>query len=321
MAVSTGPLPPPAEGVRLPWREVPGDVRAAVERSCGSPIVSAVTQRRGFSPGIAVRVTCASGARFFVKGGTSTVNAYSAALHRQEADVLTALDPHIAGRLPVARLRAAVEHDTWILLVLDDVRGRHATIPWRDSDLRLVLAMLDEFATALTPSPIPVPSVGQYHAATLSGWRTLAATNGHDCLDAWTRSHLEALASLEQDWTSHAAGDTLLHTDARADNILFTGDGCVLVDWPHACRGAAGLDTVFLAPSVTMQGGPEPEELLALSATASRMNPDRLRVLVCALAGYFTYNALRPPPPGLPSARPFQAAQGTVTRRWLRHLW
>jgi hypothetical protein len=41
---------------------------------------------------------------------------------------------------------------------------------------------------------------------------------------------------------------------------------------------------------------------------------------VCALAGYFTERSLRAPPPGLPTVRAFQAAQGEVTRRWLAQL-
>ena len=38
-----------------------------------------------------------------------------------------------------------------------------------------------------------------------------------------------------------------------------------------------------------------------------------------ALAGYFTHRALQPPPPGLPTLRAFQAAQGEVARQWLAH--
>jgi len=39
--------------------------------------------------------------------------------------------------------------------------------------------------------------------------------------------------------------------------------------------------------------------------------------LVCALAGYLTERSLRPPPPGLPTIRAFQAAHAVIGRRWL----
>jgi RIO-like serine/threonine protein kinase len=41
---------------------------------------------------------------------------------------------------------------------------------------------------------------------------------------------------VEATWAGHAAGTTLLHADIRADNVLLTGGGVVVVDWPHAWR-------------------------------------------------------------------------------------
>jgi len=117
----------------------------------------------------------------------------------------------------------------------------------------------------------------------------------------------------------------LLHADIRADNLLLTGDGgagnrVMVVDWPHACRGAAFVDLVAFAPSVAMQGGPEPAELLARSRAGQNVSRESLAAVVCALAGYFTERSLQPAPPGLPTVRLFQAAQGEVSRRWLAAL-
>jgi hypothetical protein len=38
------------------------------------------------------------------------------------------------------------------------------------------------------------------------------------------------------------------------------------------------------------------------------------------MAGYLTHQSLQPAPPGLPTLRAFQAAQGAVARRWLSEL-
>lgn len=97
------------------------------------------------------------------------------------------------------------------------------------------------------------------------GWRTLGASGGGDQLDPWSRTHLDQLAELEAVWAHHAAGDTLVHADIRADNLLMTERGVVVVDWPWACRGAAFADVVLFAPSVAMQGGPQPADLIAMS--------------------------------------------------------
>ena len=83
----------------------------------------------------------------------------------------------------------------------------------------------------------------------------------------------------------------------------------------------SGPALVLLAPSVAMQGGPQPADLLTRSRAGRSVSPAALTATVCALAGYFTERSLRPPPPGLPTVRAFQAAQGEVTRRWLGQLW
>jgi len=297
-------------------------VRRAIERACGSAVAEAQTQPGGFSPGVAARVRCADGGRWFIKAASAELNADAPRLHRQEAAVLAALDPLIAaGKLPVPRLRGTAESGPWFALVIEDVAGRQPALPWQDEQLGLVLATLDQMAEALTPAPIEVPGIARYIADDFTGWRTLAARPGDDRLDPWSRARLGELAALEATWAGHAAGDTLLHSDVRADNLLLTGDGGVkVVDWPHACRGAAFAEVVFLAPSVAMQGGPEPAALLARSRAGRKARPESVAAVVCALAGYFTERSLAPAPPGLPTLRGFQAAQAEVTRRWLAGL-
>jgi hypothetical protein len=310
---------PPAEGARVAWQEVPPPVRGAIERVCGAPVVEAETQPGGFSPGVAARVRCADGTRRFGKAVSAEVNPGSREMHRREARVLADLDPAIAaGRVPAPRLRGTAELGPWFALVTDDVAGHHPALPWREDELGLVLAALGRLGE--TPAPGMVPSVEEYLGANFTGWRTLAATPGDDRIDPWARARLGELAGLEATWAGHAKGGTLLHADIRADNVLLTGDGVVLVDWPHACRGAASADMVLFAPSVAMQGGPEPGALLARSRTGRDAPRDALAAMVCAVAGSFTERSLRPPPPGLPALRRFQAAQAEVTCRWLATL-
>ena len=98
-------------------------------------------------------------------------------------------------------------------------------------------------------------------------------------------------------------------------------NGVVFVDWPHACVGTPIFDLVAWAPSVVLEGGPAPEELLALSQSCSGRRPrawspswsPRSVASSCS-------HSLRPPPPGLPTLRAFQAAQGAVALAWLRRL-
>jgi aminoglycoside phosphotransferase (APT) family kinase protein len=310
---------PAAAGVRVAWQALPAAVRAAVEEICGAPVTEARTQPGGFSPGVAARLRCADGSRYFVKAVSAEANPDSPRFHRREGQNLAALDPVIvASSLPVPRLRGMAELGPWVALVLDDVDGRPPRLPWSDGDLRQVLAALDRLAGMLTPAPIPVRPIAEMYASTFSGWRKLARSPARDRLDPWSRAHLDELAALEPAWAAHSAGDTLLHTDVRADNLLLTADGeVVVVDWPHACRGSAFVELVLFAPSVAMQGGPQLADLLAMSPAGRRAPRQDVAAVLCALAGYFTHQALQPPPPGLPTVRAFQAAQGEVARRWL----
>lgn len=69
---------------------------------------------------------------------------------------------------------------------------------------------------------------------------------------------------------------------------------------------------------MVLEGGPQPEELLAAHGPSRAADPDVVSVLVAAVSGFFVSHSLRPPPPGLPTLRPFQRAQGAVALDWLR---
>jgi aminoglycoside phosphotransferase (APT) family kinase protein len=181
---------------------------------------------------------------------------------------------------------------------------------------------LDALHDALTPNPVQdAPSAVDRLQHLFGGWAALAAlARPPEGLDAWSVRHLDRLAALESGWRDAVAGPTLLHLDVRSDNLLVTSGGVVFVDWPHACVGVPVLDLVAWAPSVALEGGPAPEGLVALSESASRVDRGVLAVLVAAFGGFLVEHSLRPPPPGLPTLRSFQAAQGEVALAWLRRL-
>jgi aminoglycoside phosphotransferase (APT) family kinase protein len=120
---------------------------------------------------------------------------------------------------------------------------------------------------------------------------------------------------------AHAiAGDRLVHLDLRSDNVIFAEDGPhddVVVDWPGASVGAPWIDLVGLLPALELDGGPAPEEVFEEHPVGKAADPASVSVFVAAIAGYFTRMSLLPPPPGLPTVRQFQAAQGLIARRWI----
>ena len=180
---------------------------------------------------------------------------------------------------------------------------------------------MEELAETLTPSPLPASVVGAAgdRFLGLRSWRRLRDDHPSrlDGVDEWSRRHLETLVAIEDSVADALDGDTLLNYDVRADNILLTQGRTWFVDWPHACVGPPWLDVVAFAPSVTMQGGPPPEEVVSRHSAYRAADPDAVTAAVAELAGFFTHQAAQPPPPGLPTLRAFQDAQGAIAREWL----
>ncbi|MDR6597366.1 aminoglycoside phosphotransferase family protein [Saccharothrix longispora] len=293
-------------GNRVAWADVPGPVRAAVEDGIGAPVVRAVSQSGGFSPGLAARLELGDGRRVFAKAVGSSANPVSPAMHRREALV--------APVVPGPRLLWSHDDGDWVVLVFEDVPGRTPAVPWVADEWERVHAAVVELSRVVAPPGFP--RVG-HDPGVFSGWRRLAGSPVPG-LDPWAAGRLDELAGWESGWGSASAGTSLLHGDLRADNVLLTPDGVVFVDWPHAMRGAPWVDLVLMLPSVALQGGPEPWDAWASSPLSHDADPDAVTAVVAAVTGFFVHGSRLPPPPGLPSLRAFQGAQGVHALRWLR---
>ena len=298
--------------MRVHWNDLPGLIRDAIEERIGGRVVEAVTQAGGFSPGLAARLLLEDGRRIFVKAVSEAANPDSPAMHRREAEVVAAM-PHGA---PVPRLRWTYENEGWVVLGFEDIDCRHPRLPWQEDDLALVVRSLQEMSVLLTPSPLESDTAASRFAHGIRGWER-ALLRRETRLDTWAMRNLERLAELEGSAPSAVRGEALLHFDTRADNLLIADGRVYVVDWPSACIGAAWVDWVAMIPSVVMQGGPPPQAVLDRFEINDASSAE-IDATLCSLAGYFVVRALDPPPPGLPTVRAFQAAQGKVALAWLR---
>jgi aminoglycoside phosphotransferase (APT) family kinase protein len=327
--------PPPGgpaverRGRRVPWREAPPAFRSALEDAFGSTVVAAVDHPGGFSPGTASTVTLADGRRLFAKVIRSVPNPTSVLLYRAEARVLTTLGPGV----PAARLLWQAEGSDdpspqadsprWFGMVIEHVEGRHPRTPWEEPDLRRVLAALaalgglDDAAAGG-----PFPAVQSHFQSMFTGWRRLAAAGAWPAwIGPWARARLDELADAEERWPDATAGASLVHGDLRSDNLLLAADRVVIVDWPNAARGAPWFDLVGMLPSMILEGGADPVRLLAEHPLTRAVPAPDVDALIVAMAGYFVRSADQPAPPGLPTLRGFQRAQGEASLRLLRARW
>jgi hypothetical protein len=287
-------------------------VRDAIEERIGGTVAEAVTQPGGFSPGLAARIRTSDGRRCFVKAVSELANPETPGMHRREAEVVAALPREAA----VPRLLWSYDEDGWVALGFEDIEGRMPAQPWRRDELRMVVEGLHRLHDVLTPSPIASTTAADAFASHIKGWNELNDLQAED-LDPWSKKNIDRLVELEAEAPLAVTGRTLLNFDVRADNMLLAGDRVYFVDWPWARVGAPFVEWLAFAPSVHMQGGPKPNELLRMVELDEVADHD-VNAVIASLTGYFLAHSRRPPPPGIPTVRAFQAAQGEVALKWLR---
>lgn len=294
---------------------MPGAVRVAIDRIAGSPVVDAINLDGGFSPGPAARCTLSDGRVVFVKAAGTELNPVSPEMHRREGQVLAGLDEDV----PAPQLIGVFDDGDWVALVTEWIDGAMPVAPLSQDDVDRLLGLVERLS--LVAGQPALQSCWDAHPGLFGHWQQLI-DHPIGSLDAWSSRHLERLAELEVDAANAIGGDRLVHLDFRSDNVIFATAGPehdVVVDWPGASVGAAWVDLAGLLPALELDGGPTPEEVFEHHPVGRAANPHSVSAFVASIAGYFTRMSLMPPPPGLPTIRPFQAAQGRIARRWIAH--
>jgi Phosphotransferase enzyme family len=123
------------------------------------------------------------------------------------------------------------------------------------------------------------------------------------CSRAWLQDALPLL--VEASDAAQLGGEELLHFDVRSDNLFFLDRRVVLVDWNHACVGNGHFDVAFWLPSLRLEGGPDPWDVLPEAGG-----------LAAAVAGFFAARAGLSPPAGAPTVREFQRRQAEIALPW-----
>lgn len=135
-------------GVRTPYAQLPLHVRDYVEGELGAPAVEVTPRTGGMSPAVAASLRAANGRTAFVKAVGSQIHPATPDHFRHEVAILQTLPP-----VPYrAGLLAAYDDGDWVVLLLDDVDGRHPD--WADrTDRRAVLEVVQQQTRELSPRP------------------------------------------------------------------------------------------------------------------------------------------------------------------------
>jgi hypothetical protein len=309
-------LPAPKKSAskkRLRWDDLPANTQAEIERLADGQVVAVANCAGGFSPGMASRLGLADGQRVFVKAMDAIEWPDQAILYRAEALVAEALPPAV----PAPRLLGWSDNGRWVVLVFECIDGAEPDLRHNPLDAFRVAEALDHLAASVTPSPVAVPS----DHPRLGGWAELAVDNDRLArlrwADQWAADHLSMLTELENIGLAAAQGESLVHFDAYAHNILLAGERVLFVDWPHARAGAPFIDLITFAASAAA-AGVDADQLLADRTVTDRLDPHIIDAVLAAHAGFCVAGSLRRPEPGLAPIVAAKAELGAAATAWLR---
>ena len=199
------------------------------------------------------------------------------------------------------------------ILLLEDLSYADWPPPWRPGDVQRVVETLRQVA-ATRPLPEDLQSLTEEFGASGSdqragsGWGAVIRDPGAFlglglCSTEWLGRAQQRLLDAQQEAVLH--GDDLLHNDVRSDNLCLLPDRVLLVDWNLAGRGNGAFDLAFAAPSLHLEGGPPPEEVVGDDGT-----------LAAVVSGFFAARAGLPLIADAPRVRWIQLQQLRIALPW-----
>jgi len=289
---------------RLRWEKLPLAVRDDIEAVLGSPVVGAVSQAGGFSPGTADRLTAADGRRAFAKAIRRGMNEVSFSLFEQEAQVAEALSEL---ELPAPALLGRIERGDWIALVFEDVDGREPTAA--ESDIAAVFDALRRLP--ILPAESELRRDDRRAETRVARWGADWAAGLQegvlDTLPPIAAAHLDEMLMLARRAPDAVRGEYLVHMDIRPDNIVLDRSGTAwLVDWPWAVVGAPWVDALSYLLGLAVTEPPCVVERWTAVAPLAAAAADDIDAVMAAVCGNLFRNAIQPPPPALVGLREFQ---------------
>ncbi|SET47605.1 phosphotransferase family protein [Nonomuraea wenchangensis] len=292
---------------RAHWEDMPEQAHAEVEARLGR-VVKAETVEGGIMPGLACRLHMEDGRDVFLKAIQSTHP--GATLHRREAWAGRALPETV----PAPRLLWHGDVAGWLLMASEFVGdARHADLSPGSPDLPAVLETIAGLGAMLTPAPGGAPPV-------LDNIAPLQATGRHllhrpPGVLPDRDVYAAALARFD---AGAVRGDTLLHYDLSASNLLVADGRVHVLDWSFAARGAAWMDAAMFAPRL-VEAGHAPD---AVDAMLSRVPSWREvpRDALVGLAALWTMFRVYKSMYGPEEVREGRARAAAAGRAWLERL-
>lgn len=307
------------------WPDIPSAVRTLVSDAIGARVLGWTSLPGGLFAGWYELQLQAGGVNYYVRVADSH-NPVGYRRLRAEFEIVRALP---AGA-PVPPLVWSVDEEvggygTWIALGFAMPPVRLPELPWVETDVDEAL----ELSYGIGDVTVPGPGSGGGFPAwqelfDTDAWTRLAKDHpaALPSFGAWLPGRVEALTELAGDAATSLSGDRLGHHVLRREAVFLAVERDVIpplaVDWATCSSGPAFATTLSMLGFVHAQGGPTPEEALAIRPFPDAYDADEVTAYLAVLAGHHAYGALLPPDPASPLTRPAQREHARVLTDWLR---
>jgi hypothetical protein len=271
----------------------------AIMQAVGSRPVRYTPRAGGYSTADRYAVELADGRSVFVKSSDVPL---LAGWIRREHEVYAAL-----GASFMPELLGFGDDGERATLVIEDLSTADWSVHWDGGRIDAVLEALA--ALAVCEPPEGTPTVREAFPHLWGRWQTVAGEPepflGLGLRDeAWLERSLPTiLAAAER---APIEGSELSHWDIRSDNLCFRAGKAILVDWNWCCLANPKGDIAGWLPSVHLEGGPPPWELM----------PDGIEY-AAFVGGIWAAVAGLPPLPTAPHVREMQRSSLSVVLDWL----
>jgi hypothetical protein len=270
-----------------------------IERAIGSAPVRYELRPGGYSTADRFAVVLADGRSVFVKSSDAP---NLAGWLRREREVYAALSGSF-----IPALVGWDDDGVRPVLAIEDLSDADWTPHWNDERVAAVLSALAELADAVPPQN--TPPVRESFSDLFDRWRVVESDPGPFLSvglrdRAWLDRALPLILAAVD--SAPVDGDRVCHLDVRSDNLCFRDGRAVLVDWNWASLANPAVDVAAWLPSLTVEGGPPPWEVL----------PDA-GPLGAFVAGVWAAVVGLPPPATAPNVRDLQRRQLAVALDWI----
>ncbi|RXK86101.1 phosphotransferase [Filimonas effusa] len=238
-------------------------LKEAIENVLNKKIIQCVQPNFGLSAALRYSIELEDKSKVFVKAATDD---QTAGWLRTEHSVLASYQDNFMPEI----INWIDEFVNFPILITQDFSNAFWAasdkgVHWRKGDIELLLDTVKKLSTIKGRHLLPKlenhnTGVWAKIAEDPEGFLKLKMCSGN-----WLMHSIDYL--IEAESKVDKTGETLVHGDIRSDNICIDGSRVVFVDWSNACIGSADHDLVNLLPTLHLEGGPDPFQIMPDAAS------------------------------------------------------